>query len=104
VGATLQRAVVPVLYVRSGNAQGEETRVTRGSPVWGSGTRPAWAFVRPALDDMSVMVESESEGELEYAWLDTGGRHRGSVTLRGLDHPVPPSVQASVISTGRREA
>jgi hypothetical protein len=32
-------------------------------------------------------------------WLDTGGRHRGFLTLRWLDNPEPPSVHASVVST-----
>jgi len=31
-------------------------------------------------------------------WLDTGGRHRGFVTLRWLDNPEPPNVRTSVIA------
>ncbi len=31
-------------------------------------------------------------------WLDTGGRHRGFVTLRWLDHPDPPVVITSVLT------
>lgn len=30
-------------------------------------------------------------------WLDTGGRHRGFVLLRWLDHPEPPSVTVNVL-------
>ncbi len=33
-------------------------------------------------------------------WLDTGGRHRGFVVLRWLDHPAPPDVHARVLRTG----
>jgi hypothetical protein len=31
-------------------------------------------------------------------WLDTGGRHRGFLTLRWLDHPDPPAVTTSVLA------
>ncbi len=31
-------------------------------------------------------------------WLDTGGRHRGFLTLRWLDHPEPPAVATSVLA------
>jgi hypothetical protein len=30
-------------------------------------------------------------------WLDTGGRHRGFVILRWLDHPAAPEVTSSVV-------
>jgi hypothetical protein len=30
-------------------------------------------------------------------WLDTGGRHRGFVTLRWLDNPAAPDVSARVL-------
>ncbi len=33
-----------------------------------------------------------------YTWLDTGGRHRGFLTLRWLDHPDPPVVTTSVLA------
>ena len=33
-----------------------------------------------------------------HTWLDTGGRHRGFVTLRWLDHPEPPVVTTSVLA------
>jgi hypothetical protein len=33
-----------------------------------------------------------------YTWLDTGGRHRGFLTLRWLDHPDPPVVTTSVLT------
>jgi len=33
-----------------------------------------------------------------HTWLDTGGRHRGFVTLRWLDHPDPPAVTTSVVA------
>jgi hypothetical protein len=31
-------------------------------------------------------------------WLDTGGRHRGFILLRWLDHPTAPDVTATVTS------
>ncbi len=34
-------------------------------------------------------------------WLDTGGRHRGFVILRWLDHPRPPDVRCRLLSPGR---
>ncbi len=40
-----------------------------------------------------------------YTWLDTGGRHRGFLTLRWLGHPDPPVVSTSVLAVekaGRR--
>ena len=33
-----------------------------------------------------------------YTWLDTGGRRRGFLTLRWLDHPDPPVVTTSVLA------
>ena len=33
-----------------------------------------------------------------HTWLDTGGRHRGFLTLRWLDHPDPPVVTTSVLT------
>ncbi len=35
---------------------------------------------------------------LPHTWLDTGGRHRGFLTLRWLDHPDPPVVTTSVLT------
>jgi hypothetical protein len=37
-------------------------------------------------------------GDGPPTWLDTGGRHRGFVTLRWLDHPDPPAVTTSVLA------
>jgi hypothetical protein len=37
-------------------------------------------------------------GDGPSTWLDTGGRHRGFVTLRWLDHPDPPAVTTSVLA------
>ncbi len=39
--------------------------MTEGTPGFGSKAVEAWGFVRQMLDDMTVMVESESETELE---------------------------------------
>jgi hypothetical protein len=33
-----------------------------------------------------------------HTWLDTGGRHRGFLTLRWLDHPEPPVVTTTVLT------
>ena len=35
-------------------------------------------------------------------WIDTGGRHRGFVTLRWLDNPKAPTVIATVVEAGER--
>ncbi len=37
-----------------------------------------------------------------YRWLDTGGRHRGFLTLRWLDHPEPPLVTTTVLTLQER--
>jgi len=33
-------------------------------------------------------------------WIDTGGRHRGFVTVRWLDNPDAPAVKTSVVPLG----
>jgi hypothetical protein len=50
-----------------------------------------------ASDDGTVRVVIGAGDTGEPNWLDTGGRHRGFVTLRWLDNPAPPPVSASVI-------
>jgi hypothetical protein len=55
-------------------------------------------------------VAADSAGKVRIAigakdfgaghWLDTGGRHRGFVTLRWLDNPDAPDVTVSVLTNG----
>ena len=48
-----------------------------------------------------LVIGSRDPGGREgqrHTWLDTGGRHRGFVTLRWLDHPDPPVVTTSVLT------
>jgi hypothetical protein len=45
-----------------------------------------------------VVISATDPGEPN--WLDTGGRHRGFVTLRWLDNPAPPPVTTEVRRAG----
>jgi hypothetical protein len=48
-----------------------------------------------------LLVGARDPGDVggrPYTWLDTGGRHRGFLTLRWLDHPDPPVVSTSVLT------
>ncbi len=45
-----------------------------------------------------VVSATEPVGPGTVNWLDTGGRHRGFVTLRWLDNPSPPVVRTSLIA------
>jgi len=44
-----------------------------------------------------VVVSAQDPGVAN--WLDTGGRHRGFVVVRWLDHPEPPPVVTQVVPT-----
>ena len=46
----------------------------------------------------AVPPPSAAEGATE--WLDTGGRHRGFVTIRWLDNPDAPDVRTTVLPIG----
>lgn len=83
--------------------------MTGGRTDAGRHSLEAWAFVRQMLDEMTAMVITEAETELELldpgdgegtaaTWLDTGGRRRGFLTLRWLDHPDPPVVTTTVLT------
>ncbi|HUY65638.1 MAG TPA: DUF1214 domain-containing protein [Acidimicrobiales bacterium] len=45
-----------------------------------------------------ISATEPEEGSGAVNWLDTGGRHRGFVTLRWLDNPSPPGVRTSLIA------
>lgn len=47
--------------------------------------------------DGSVRIVIAASDPRTDNWIDTGGRHRGFVTLRWIDNPVPPEVTARVM-------
>lgn len=54
------------------------------------------AHVAPRPDGVvRIVVAGRDPGAAH--WLDTGGRRRGFVTLRWLDHPAPPEVTTTVL-------
>lgn len=64
-------------------------------------TSSATNATAPAGDDGKVrlLIGDRDPGPVDgppHTWLDTGGRRRGFVTLRWLDHPDPPVVTTSV--------
>jgi hypothetical protein len=54
------------------------------------------AHVTPRPDGTVRLVVSGTDPGVPN-WLDTGGRRRGFVTLRWLDHPTPPDVKTQVL-------
>jgi hypothetical protein len=60
---------------------------------------------RSSITNAAVVRESDGRVRIIAAatdagvdnWIDTGGRHRGFVTLRWLDNPDPPMVKTSVV-------
>ena len=62
------------------------------------------AHVEPGPDGVVRVVVAGSDPGADLGtdtgighWLDTGGRRRGFVTLRWLDHPSPPEVTTTVL-------
>ncbi len=51
-----------------------------------------------ADDDGRVRVVVSAHDPGSPNWLDTGGRHRGWITLRWLDNPAAPDVRTSVVA------
>jgi hypothetical protein len=56
-----------------------------------------------AAADGSIRVVISDTDPGRPNWIDTGGRHRGFVTLRWIDHPEPPVVTAQVVVVTRRK-
>jgi hypothetical protein len=52
------------------------------------------AAVQDSDGKVRVTISATDDGSAN--WIDTGGRHRGFVTLRWLDNPAPPTVVTSV--------
>ena len=66
-------------------------------------TSSATNATAPVGDDGKVrlVIGDRAPGGPDHGastWLDTGGRHRGFLTLRWLDHPDPPAVTTSVLA------
>jgi len=66
-------------------------------------TSSATNATAPVGDDGKVrlVIGDRDPGDRDGAattWLDTGGRHRGFLTLRWLDHPEPPVVTTTVLT------
>lgn len=55
---------------------------------------------RRADGSARFVVAARDPGVPGTTWLDTGGRHRGFVTLRWLDNPEPPAVATRVVALG----
>ncbi len=53
--------------------------------------------VRRPDGGVRIVVAARDPGIPTANWLDTGGRHRGFVTFRWLDHPEPPAVTTRVV-------
>jgi hypothetical protein len=51
-------------------------------------------------DDGRVRIVAAAKDPGVANWIDTGGRHRGFVTVRWLDNPDPPMVKTSVMPVG----
>jgi hypothetical protein len=51
-------------------------------------------------DDGIVRIVIGAEDPGVANWLDTGGRHRGFVLVRWLDHPAAPPAKVRVVSRG----